>query len=478
RTVTVTYIAATINDASNNAGEEHAISASLGHGESGQVQAASQDIMVVEPQLSLQSTISSDTADAGDTLLVTLEISHREDSNAHACDVALHQMLPEGFSLVEGSLNLEDGPQWTGDSQRGDLSLRWEAIELNESVKITFRIVADGSLAPATQHSLDASLDWTSLPADSLGDDDGAHVLLANRTGNPADIGGENNDHVANSSTTIVVPAPTFDGEIDWTSYAHTQSATLTSGEFVSTRYLVDLPDGVAPIRYAIDLADNNLIQWQSLRLEHIGADLQGAGLQGAVATIDGGNAEIDLGTVVNEHSGTDGRVNQIAFVAIGRILGEVETDGTVDVQHTLDFAGESDSSSSDRVLVQIETVDLVPFDSIESTSFIEGSVFVDGDENGVLGARESGVRGVTVKLYGYNDAGELIQQETVTNDRGLYVFGQLAPGEYAVAAQQGDDEFVFSTPMDIDSENPTVNHDIPRYHDASVEGFLYIDYD
>lgn len=65
--------------------------------------------------------------------------------------------------------------------------------------------------------------------------------------------------------------------------------------------------------------------------------------------------------------------------------------------------------------------------------SSISGVVFVDANKNGIRDAGEIGVSGVTLRLTGNNDLGQIVSLTTVSGQGGTYSFNPLRSGSYTV---------------------------------------------
>jgi hypothetical protein len=63
----------------------------------------------------------------------------------------------------------------------------------------------------------------------------------------------------------------------------------------------------------------------------------------------------------------------------------------------------------------------------------LSGFVYYDLNHNGVLDADDYGIAHVTITLTGTNDQGQQINENTVTDENGYYVFDNLLPGTYTI---------------------------------------------
>jgi len=66
------------------------------------------------------------------------------------------------------------------------------------------------------------------------------------------------------------------------------------------------------------------------------------------------------------------------------------------------------------------------------NTASITGRVYLDADNSGECENGESGIAGMSIRLYS-GVCGENLLQTHYTNDSGEFVFSELAPGEYCV---------------------------------------------
>ena len=72
-------------------------------------------------------------------------------------------------------------------------------------------------------------------------------------------------------------------------------------------------------------------------------------------------------------------------------------------------------------------------FAEIPAASTISGRVWLDLDNNGLIGAGESGIAGQTIVLSGTDAAGTPVAHSTTTDASGHYSFGGLLPGSYTL---------------------------------------------
>ncbi len=64
------------------------------------------------------------------------------------------------------------------------------------------------------------------------------------------------------------------------------------------------------------------------------------------------------------------------------------------------------------------------------TTSSISGTVYVDGNDNGLQETEEAGIEGVTLMLIGTDNSGNPINVTTMTDEKGDYVFDNVSPDD------------------------------------------------
>jgi len=67
----------------------------------------------------------------------------------------------------------------------------------------------------------------------------------------------------------------------------------------------------------------------------------------------------------------------------------------------------------------------------------LSGVVYADADNDGILDGGENGIGGVTVRLTGTDDLGNLVDLQDITDGTGAYSFANLRPGTYTLTETQ-----------------------------------------
>lgn len=126
-------------------------------------------------------------------------------------------------------------------------------------------------------------------------------------------------------------------------------------------------------------------------------------------------------------------------------------------------------------------------------STYLDGTVFLDLNQDGILGQDETGIAGVEVTLVGVTHTGISVARKVVANSRGYYVFDELAPGTYDVT--EGVTEGYYDAQDELGSnggtklndafkgikvtvDNPGESYNFGEYQSASIRGQVYLDVD
>ena len=161
-TLTIVYRAAVLNTASNVRGAGRNNSAAW-NWTSGSVVDAAPNVIIVEPTLDIVKTMSPASADAGDTVTITLVLQHAASSNANAFEVNLQDILPAGLSYVGGSLLHTAGTApTTGPTESGGtITAGWATFPLGTTSTLTLQATLTGAVIPGTTITNTATSGWT-----------------------------------------------------------------------------------------------------------------------------------------------------------------------------------------------------------------------------------------------------------------------------------------------------------------------------
>lgn len=222
-------------------------------------------VELVEPLLSLEKIADTGRVEAGDEVLYSLGIRHRNSSRTDAQDVQLSDALPPELTLVPGSAAVSAdctvaptvGPIGAG----GNVSAQWDDFPLAGMCSIEFRATVNISAITGQTIVNDASINWTSL--DTQGDPD-------------------DRVYTFDDSWSLVVSQPGLTKQLTDTSIPDTPFSlgarfhALTIGERATFTLQVDFPDGTTPLVRVEDMLPDMgvALAFTSSRIVSLGGDL------------------------------------------------------------------------------------------------------------------------------------------------------------------------------------------------------------
>ena len=294
-------------------------------------------VEVVAPALDITKSVLPTFGDAGDTMTYSLNITHATNSSGPAFDVAVIDLLAANLNLVAGSVLSTHGVVTLGNGG-GDTTVRIDVAELalGESITVTFDVVLDNAVTPASSELNTATLAYDSLPG----------------------AGGRASTDSASQS--VQVGTPNFRKEIVATSEATTGSnqgdsaiTDLAIGELVTFRLVAHLQEGTSTLLVTDNLPSvPGVLSIQSASVVSIGGNIAGSSLAvGAGGTRTDTNADtfsdrvvFDFGTVTNAADNASDAADEIIIEIVARVenitanqAGDVMTNNA-----TLDFGSGS----------------------------------------------------------------------------------------------------------------------------------------
>ncbi|MCG8456318.1 MAG: hypothetical protein MI919_08550, partial [Holophagales bacterium] len=212
--------------------------------------------VIREATLDLDKQITPVFGDAGDTLRMSLTLSHDNGpSNADAFDVGLVDAIGPGFTFA-GNLVVEAGctaAPTVGPSEAGGVvTAAWTRFDDGETCTISFDVTLDAGVSSGSLLENCAAATWESLlDSDQPLDAAPTNTLSAERTGDPSDPGGGANIYRVEDCAEAMVTDVAITKTLLSTSEAHTGTgevraavADLTIGEEVTFELIVLLPEG------------------------------------------------------------------------------------------------------------------------------------------------------------------------------------------------------------------------------------------
>ncbi|NQU29900.1 MAG: sortase, partial [Anaerolineae bacterium] len=172
RTLTVEYLVNVLDVAANNDGVTGVNNAVTWQWDGGSLTNEALPVDIVEPDMEIEKTTPVTSVVLGSTVPFSLDITHTVESSAHAYDVVVTDVLPEGLEYVPASVSQPSSPpapatplpydSFSYDAVTRTIEIIWDYFPLGESSTVEFDAVFVGP-APSTNV---ASLAWTSLEID------------------------------------------------------------------------------------------------------------------------------------------------------------------------------------------------------------------------------------------------------------------------------------------------------------------------
>ncbi len=305
-------------------------------------------VEVVAPALEITKSVLPSFGDAGDTMTYSINITHAANSTGPAFDLAVVDLLAANLNLVAGSVLSTHGVVTLGNGG-GDTTVRIDVSELalGESITVTFDVVLDNAVTPASSELNTATLNYDSLPG----------------------AGGRASTDSA--SQRVQVGTPNFRKEIISTSDAATGTnqgdsavTDLAIGELVTFRLVAHLQEGTSTLIVTDNLPTvPGVLTIQSASVVSIGSNITGSSLAvGASGTQSDTNADtfadravFNFGTVTNVADNATDSADEIIIEIVARVANVVANQaGDVMTNNaTLDFGSGTLSAAATVEIVE-----------------------------------------------------------------------------------------------------------------------------
>ncbi len=206
------------------------------------------DVIVYEPDLSVDKSFNLTSGDAGDAITVTVIIRHDHTVyDVDAYNLHWEDTIPAGFTYAAGSFSQISGPTLTWDESTASLLEADLTSFLLTDADITFQFILtiDNNIAPGSTLTNTARQDWTSLPSD-VGEQSTYNTDSCERTGDAtAACGLANNDYATSDPAVLNVPWPVHHKNLVSTSAVHTTDPDVTIGEIITYQIQVSMIEGL-----------------------------------------------------------------------------------------------------------------------------------------------------------------------------------------------------------------------------------------
>ena len=373
-TIVVTYRAIVLNTTDNDRGDTRDNTAVMTW-TGGSDNTDGPDVTIVEPELGITKTITPATGQAADVFTVQLVIAHEAASDADGFDITLTDVLPAGLNFNGGTLASTGLAPTTSSEAGGTITVFWASFPDDGSTsQVTFDVTADASVVAGTTITNNAGVVWSSLPGD-VTTPVTTNPLSVERTGNPGDPGGTDNDYTDTDSDTVVVIEPVLTKTIVSTNAAHTVGSNVAIGEIITYDVVFEVPNGTMPTAQFVDTPDAGLSIVGVTSVVSNSGDLSTTigtftdVASGAVIAADGASVTFDFGNLTN--SNTDSGVTETVTMTYTAV---VLNDAGNDRGFALDNQGALTWGVSNNVPVDGPDVTIVEPELTVSTTIVPTS--------------------------------------------------------------------------------------------------------
>jgi len=254
-TLTIVYRVAVINSGNNRGAQINNAAALTYTGGTTSVSAA--NVRVVEPTLQVVKTAAPTGGDAGDSVTFTVTVSHTGASDTSAFNVALTDALPSGLTFVSAAQT--GGLAATTLTTAGSLAATWDTFAVGSTATFQIAATIDTGLGSGTVLTNTAPVTYTSLPGDVTATQSTHNTLAVERTGNPAGVGGAENDYSTQGQATVTVSSANVTKALVSTNQLHTSDPSVAIGEILTYTVTVTVPEAVSSGVTLVDTLDAGL---------------------------------------------------------------------------------------------------------------------------------------------------------------------------------------------------------------------------
>ncbi|MEM7405851.1 MAG: DUF4347 domain-containing protein [Pseudomonadota bacterium] len=194
------------------------------------------NVSVVEPQITVAHSVTPDNPDAGDTVTYTITLTNTNDADAF--DVDLSNVIPSDLTIVGGTLQNTGGTAPTSLSESGGtVTANFATLAKGATSTITFQATVDNTVTPGQVLPSDANVTWSTLTGVGTNVNLSTHNTLSDeRTGNTGDEGGALNDLSATDPAPLTIQPLDPVVSLVNTSESGTAGSDLAVGEIARVR--------------------------------------------------------------------------------------------------------------------------------------------------------------------------------------------------------------------------------------------------
>ena len=355
--IIIEFNALTVNITGNQAGINRTNDFRVYEGGAQVANAQDLTVTVVEPDISINKSVSAGPYDAGDTIVYTIVYTNNNSANSAAAfdlelddvvDAALqvqsHTVTPPGYSTV------------TDNSSGNTIDVGIDRLNPGDSVTITITALIPTDTPAYLTIPNDADLDYTSLP-----DNNGtiSNPTGSNNTGVPGTetgerngddgVGGALNDYAVEDDADITIRQPAIDKQ-------DADPLTYTIGEEATFPIIVTLPEGetrdlqvVDNIPAGLDYVSYSLVSTAAGSSGLLSADFAGSTLSPTLTAPGGSGVDVSFsfGDVTTTADGNDNNNSFLIYITL-RVLDIPQNSGgdTLDNIASLSFTNPNNGST------------------------------------------------------------------------------------------------------------------------------------
>jgi uncharacterized repeat protein (TIGR01451 family) len=131
-------------------------------------------------------------------------------------------------------------------STAGSLAATWDTFAVGSTATFQIAATIDTGLGSGTVLTNTAPVTYTSLPGDITATQSTFNTLAVERTGNPANPGGAENDYSTQGAATVTVSSANVTKALVSTNQAHTTDPAVAVGEILTYTVTVTVPEAVS----------------------------------------------------------------------------------------------------------------------------------------------------------------------------------------------------------------------------------------
>ncbi|MGB7343551.1 MAG: isopeptide-forming domain-containing fimbrial protein [Pirellulaceae bacterium] len=370
-TITMRYTAVVVNENGNDRGLALDNQGTLTWGVGNSVPVDGPDVTIVEPEVTVSTSIAPATGQANDVFTVTVTVDHTAASNADAFDLALTNSIPAGL-VFDGSLASASGTAPTLSESGGVVTATWPSLTQTQDNTFTYQARLASNVESGTTVNNPVAVTWTSLPGD-ITTAQSTDANSTERTGTTSNPGGAENDHADTATDSVTTIQPTATKTLTATNQSQTTGNNVAIGEIATYQIQLTIPQGVTNTVQVVDTPDAGLAIVDVVSVVADTGITSSAGTFasiGTAATIpaDGSSLTLNFGNLTNADT-TSGVAETVTITYRAVVLNESFNDRGDVLDNAANFTWNTGSIALDGPDLTVVEPELVVTTNIVETS-------------------------------------------------------------------------------------------------------------